>query len=253
MSNYHDRSARPADGAAAVVFVTTSWDDGHVLDDVLAARLEDNGLKGTFYIAPRNIEIAASDRMRPKEIRSLSERFEIGGHTLTHVRLPTLPDATAHAEIVNGKDALEDIVGQRLTSFCYPGGRYRARHRWMVRDAGFTLARTVRRGVTAPSAPFETHTTVNAYRHLVDGPAATRLARGHLATASRYYRNWDDMAIATFDQLMTTGGIFHLWGHSWEIDARRDWARLDRVCRHIARIPGVRYIENRDLPIGSEP
>jgi len=33
------------------VIVTTSWDDGHLLDLRLAQLLQDAGLKGTFYIS----------------------------------------------------------------------------------------------------------------------------------------------------------------------------------------------------------
>jgi hypothetical protein len=40
------------------VFVTTSWDDGHILDHKLASLLHDYRLRGTFYIAPKNVELA---------------------------------------------------------------------------------------------------------------------------------------------------------------------------------------------------
>jgi hypothetical protein len=59
--------------------------------------------------------------------------------------------------------------------------------------------------------------------------------------------NWDDLAIALFDQTLTTGGVFHLWGHGWEIDVRRDWKRLERVLDHIGGRPGVSYLPNGAL------
>jgi hypothetical protein len=62
------------------------------------------------------------------------------------------------------KDALEHVVDMPLRWVCYPGGEYRHQHRAMVCEAGFELARTVRRGVTGLSPHYETHTTVNAYR-----------------------------------------------------------------------------------------
>ena len=53
--------------------------------------------------------------------------------------------------------------------------------------------------------------------------------------------------MAHFDRCLDRGGVFHLWGHSWEIDARDDWRRLDRVLAYISGHPGVRYIRNGEL------
>ena len=49
-------SNQPRDGAArGAVFVTTSWDDGHVLDHKVANLLESYDLPGTFYVATQNV------------------------------------------------------------------------------------------------------------------------------------------------------------------------------------------------------
>ncbi|MFZ0832470.1 MAG: polysaccharide deacetylase family protein [Mycobacterium sp.] len=229
------------------VFVTTSWDDGHVCDRELAKLLEQHGLPGTFYIAQGNVELPHHERLCDREIADLACRFEIGGHTLTHRRLTSLPDDVARREIVDGKDVLEQVIGAPLHSFCYPGGQYRPRHTAMVRDAGFATARTVRRGVTDFSPRYESHTTVHAYRHLVDGPAAIRLARGNFRRAAGVYCNWDVLATTMFDRVLHTGGVFHLWGHSWEIERNRDWGRLKRVFDYIGGRSDVNYIDNRAL------
>src|SRR2546423_15364182 len=106
---------------AGTVFVTTSWDDGHMLDHQLAGLLETYELPGTFYVAPRNVELRQRERLRDRDLRALASDFEIGGHTLTHLRLTTLPDSVARREIEEGKDALEHIISAPLRSFCYPG------------------------------------------------------------------------------------------------------------------------------------
>jgi peptidoglycan/xylan/chitin deacetylase (PgdA/CDA1 family) len=229
------------------VYVTTSWDDGHVLDLEVANLLEAHELPGTFYIAPRNRELPSRVRLAPRAVRMLGEQFEIGGHTLNHPRLPNLAPEQARREIVEGKAELEQTLGYPLRSFCYPGGAYTSVHPPMVREAGFAIGRTVERGVSTPTTPYETATTVHAYRHLVDGRAALQLAGGDRRTAARYFLNWDAMAIARFDAMLETGGVFHLWGHSWEVDANGDWTRLERVLAHIARRPGVRYVDNGEL------
>jgi peptidoglycan/xylan/chitin deacetylase (PgdA/CDA1 family) len=214
----------------------------------VAALLENYGMPGTFYVAPANREIPLSRRLDARGIGDLSRTFEIGGHTMTHPRLTTLPLTESEREVVTGRRFLQDCTGQPITAFCYPGGCYDARHPALVAAAGFTLARTVERHVTrlGPS-PFEVGTTFHAYRHLSDPMAAWRMAGARGGRAWRYYRDWDTWAIACFDRVFQTGGVYHLWGHSWEIDSRHDWLRLERVLKHVSGRPDVRYVDNSGL------
>jgi ABC-type uncharacterized transport system YnjBCD substrate-binding protein len=50
-----------------------------------------------------------------------------------------------------------------------------------------------------------------------------------------------------FDRVNREGGVFHLWGHSWEIDRYKDWDRLEKVLRYISGHENVTYATNRDL------
>lgn len=242
-------SIRPWDGGMRrPVFVTTSWDDGHVLDHKVADLLETYGLAGTFYVASHNVEVRPRDRLGNRGTLLLAGRFEIGAHTRLHLRLPTLSLAVARHEVADGKTDLEDVVGRAVRSFCYPGGAYLPEHVTLVRDAGFTVARTVRRYSTVASPPLEMPTTIHAYRHYLDGPTLLRTFAYQLRPAHRAFWNWDVVAVHLFDQVLAAGGVFHLWGHSWEVDAHNDWDRLERVFAHISRRPGVSYVTNGDLP-----
>lgn len=234
------------------VIVTTSWDDGHILDLRVAEMLDQHGLTGTFYVAPRSIEMRAKDRLTSAQLRSIADRFEIGGHTLTHRRLPSLSVAEATDEIGQGKAEVEQTLGRAVTSFAYPGGRYDRRHLGLVRDAGFELARTVRRHVTEAAVDrFQVHTTVQAYRHWSDLGAVIRQSQFRPATAAGRFWSWDRLAAAAFDDVLQRGGVFHLWGHSWEIDERGDWGRLDAVLAYIAQRAGVSYVVNGALPLNT--
>jgi hypothetical protein len=242
----HDTARHSPDHARTAV--TTSWDDGHKLDLRLAAMLERAGVAGTFYIAPRSCEIPAEARLTSDDIRSLAGAFEIGGHTLTHARLPRLSASEAAEEIRQGKSLLEDVIQSPVRSFCYPRGEYRPWHLDLVREAGFSLGRTVRRHETDfPRDPLRTGTTVHAYRHWRDIPAIAWLAGCQPTKAAAQFWNWDDLAIGLFDRTLATGGLFHLWGHSWEVDAHDDWGRLERVLHHIGGRSSLRYITNGDL------
>ena len=127
------------------VMVTTSWDDGHELDAKLALELDNYGLTGTFYVSPQSAEMPSQKRIRGATLCDLAQRFEIGGHTLTHPCLTRLALDDAAREINQGKEALQEIIGRTVTSFCYPYGAYGAQHVELVRAAGFLAARTIRR------------------------------------------------------------------------------------------------------------
>ncbi|HUC01829.1 MAG TPA: polysaccharide deacetylase family protein [Candidatus Paceibacterota bacterium] len=225
--------------------VTTSWDDGHILDMKLSDLLSRYGLPATFYIAPENREIAASERLSKAAVRSLSERFEIGAHTMTHPRLSRIDDASANAEIATSKSVLEDWTGKPVSAFCYPGGDFTPAHEAMVKDAGFAVARTVKRFSFGGGDRFAMPTTVHAYRHWSDVSAIA--AFSGIKNFLRNYLHWDDLAIALFEHARKNGGTFHLWGHSWEIEKNGDWNRLERVFRHIGRQNGITYKTNSQL------
>jgi peptidoglycan/xylan/chitin deacetylase (PgdA/CDA1 family) len=226
--------------------VTTSWDDGHILDLKLAELLNRYDIAGTFYIAPENHEISGERRLSRGQIKKLSTQHEIGAHTMTHPKLSEMKDDDAESEIILSKSTLEDITGREITSFCYPNGNYKAKHETMVRDAGFSLARTVIRfSLDAGNDPFAMLTTVHAYRHWSDiMPILQHTGPAKMIPA---YFNWDDLAISLFDRMMIEGGVFHLWGHSWEIEQHNDWHRLERVLRYIARRSGVNYLPNNAI------
>jgi peptidoglycan/xylan/chitin deacetylase (PgdA/CDA1 family) len=228
------------------IFVTTSWDDGHELDVRLAAELSDRGMTGTFYVAPECREIPAAKRLTANQLRELAHGFEIGAHTLTHPRLPSISLDEARREIVEGKDALEAMIGQPVRSFCYPYGAYGDAHPPLVRAAGFIMARTVERFCTGtPENLFEMGTTIHAYRHLVDGPQILRRSRWPRHAAGMWH-NWELLGRRLFKETQATGGVFHLWGHSWEVDANDDWARLRRILDEISN-EDVVFVTNGEL------
>lgn len=229
------------------MIVTTSWDDGHELDAKLGLELANHGFAATFYVAPQCAGIPALKRITPAALRDLAELFEIGGHTYTHPHLTRLTRAESAREIELGKVALEDILGHTVTSFCYPYGAYRAEHVALVRAAGFSVARTVRRFCTrASDDPLQLATTSHAVRHRADLWRVARRSRT-FSDARGGWANWDALARQLFDEVKAAGGIYHLWGHSWEIEANDDWPRLRSLLRYIADQDEVRFLTNAEL------
>src|SRR5207248_2809873 len=149
--------------------VTTSWDDGHKLDLKLAHLLQKYNIPATFYVSPASREFSKRDLLSEQEIQSLSESFEIGGHTLHHPNLARVPLDFAVDNIKAGKDILESIVGKKLQSFAYPYGAYTEQVQKAVLDSGFLVVRTTKRFSIASSREYSAlPTTVHVYTHLSD-------------------------------------------------------------------------------------
>jgi glycosyltransferase involved in cell wall biosynthesis len=119
----------------------------------------------------------------------------------------------------------------------------------MVRKAGFVYARTVKRhSFYAGNSLFEACTTINAYDHVQDLWKIAVFAKFNPIKIIRYLR-WDELAKAMFDRVSETGGEFHLWGHSWEINDHHDWEKLDNVLKYIANKKNVQYVTNSEIAV----
>ncbi|MDZ4226160.1 MAG: polysaccharide deacetylase family protein, partial [Patescibacteria group bacterium] len=166
----------------------------------------------------------------------------------THPQLTRVSDTEAQEEMHSSKAYLEEITDQTITSFCYPQGYYTSAHVAMAKKEGFTLARTVKRFAFAVGPnPFVMPTTLHTYRHWSDALPILQ-AVGWKKFLSCYL-DWEVLARELFDQTVERGGVFHLWGHSWETDMRGDWERLERVLQHISNRKGIEYVTNQKLII----
>jgi peptidoglycan/xylan/chitin deacetylase (PgdA/CDA1 family) len=223
------------------VIITTSWDDGHPSDMKLAELLQKYGIPATFYVAPKNRERTT---LSPKQIQEIAANFDIGGHTYTHAYLPGLSEDEAFAEIKGGRDCLEEIIGREIHSFCYPRGAYNSDVIKLVKKAGFQGARTIKLFQRKVFPPFEMGVTMHASRNKdsrYDGiPRHSRIralrnARllTHLLVRNSFFKDWHEVAMDYLDFMERNGGIFHLCGHSWEIEENEDWEKLVFVFNRI--------------------
>jgi peptidoglycan/xylan/chitin deacetylase (PgdA/CDA1 family) len=229
------------------IFVTTSWDDGHVLDTKMADLLASHGCKGTFYVSPKSHEIRPSKRISKAALRDVDSKFEVGGHTLTHPHLTRVPPSVAVGEITDGKHAVEDVIGHAITSFCYPYGAYRPEHVEMVGAAGFRVGRTIRRfNLTTSADPLQMPTTTHAVRRRADGWQVARRTASPVKVI-RMWRHWDVLARRVFEEAQERGGVIHIWGHSWEIEKNSDWERLSSLLGELAGYRNATMVTNGEL------
>ncbi len=234
-----------------------SVDDGHPLDLRVAELLDRFGLNATFYVPISNDE--GWPVMEAAQLRSLAQRFEVGSHTLSHRFLSTLDDGAARRQISEGKQQLEDILGQPVQGFCYPGGQYRRRHMAMVRAAGFAYARTTQnlRIDTAPGQPLAMPTTLQFYPHPRSVVLRNFVSQRHwlqrretlqIALASA---DWQQRAHRLLEHAIARGGVFHLWCHSLDLEQLQLWEAFAQfLARVAALLPPSQRVSNGALARG---
>lgn len=231
------------------MIVTTSWDDGHVLDLRLAEMLDEAGVAATFYVALENREIAARDRIPRAGVCSIAERFEIGSHSQTHTVLTKLPIARARREMLDSKAALSDLTGKPVDAFCYPKGAHNHRLADAARDCGYRYARTVGDfELGLPADPLRAATTLEAARPCwLRWPVTCARSISMGLGSPAVLCDWAARAIALFERARADDAVFHLWGHSWVLERRQQWERLRRVLRHISQFPDITMLTNGEL------
>lgn len=232
---------------------TTSWDDGHPLDARLAELLSKHGFGGTFYMPLSNRE--GLPVLHPTEMRRLGQRFEIGSHTIDHCYLTSVDTGESRRQIVDGKYQIEQVLGHSVAGFCYPGGQYTLEHRKMVVDAGFEYARTISNfHQTLLGDPFCVPTTIQCYPHKREVLVRNFVKRGEWIKRCGLFfvavgeENFAMRLRRVLDHVCLHGEMFHLWGHSWELEGFDGWRQLDDFLRYAAdRIPVDRRLSNREV------
>ncbi|MGH9463242.1 MAG: polysaccharide deacetylase family protein [Vicinamibacteria bacterium] len=100
----------------------------------------------------------SSQTLSPEELICVEDGglVDVGAHSVTHPVLSALPAATQRDEITLCKFQLEEILGHKVSSFCYPHGAYTAETVALVRSAAFTSACSVVSRPVGPNAdPFQ--------------------------------------------------------------------------------------------------
>ncbi len=233
--------------------VTTSWDDGDPRDIEVAELLHSRGLAGTFYIPMSGYLERAT--LTHSDLRNLSSAaFEIGAHSMSHRTLTHLNDKQLAHEVRTCKHTLEQLIGKEVPMFCYPNGRYNANVVRELKCAGYKGARTTQMLSTgAKFFPFEMPTTVQAFPHprtgyLRDlGRARNILGLWMFTTQLSQLESWIDLGKKLFRQVLEHGGVWHLYGHSWEIEELALWRELREMLDYVSHRPGVIYLTNGEL------
>lgn len=248
------------------VIVTTSWDDGAQEDLKILALLKKYNLKGTFYI-PQKIDHFVYDkplvRLNDKQIKKISHEQEVGAHTLTHQYFNVLDELEIEKEIFESKKWLEELIGQKVAVFAYPGGVFNSVALEKVAQAGFLGGRTVECFKTMVEDNFRMGVTMLAYpmfprsrdwslffrlKKYLERLSERKNSLREMEIASSPFASWSDLSMKLFDFVSEKGGVFHLAGHSWELEKYNLWPQLERVLAYISgRNTEVDYLTNGEV------
>jgi peptidoglycan/xylan/chitin deacetylase (PgdA/CDA1 family) len=140
-------SARAAAPSTNTV-ISIEFDDGNSDQYQTLAMLSSRGMHGTYYI--NSGTIGNPGAMTYAQLHDLANAGnDIGGHTLTHVDLPTLSSDEAKRQVCNDRVALLN-QGFAVTNFAFPYGDTNSTVAGLVSTCGYNSGRIVG-GVRSPS------------------------------------------------------------------------------------------------------
>ena len=126
-------------GASAHTIVSISFDDGLSSTPRAGKILASHGLPATFFLITGDVGTAG--HLNWSGVAQLAaEGHEIGGHTVTHVDLPTRTPAEQEQQICGSRQALLEH-GYPALSFAYPHGDFNAETLRILKSCGYTSAR----------------------------------------------------------------------------------------------------------------
>ena len=232
--------------------VTTSWDDGHSGDLPLAELLAARGMVGTFYWTVDHPEFQYLEPQQTADLLDMG--MEIGGHTMTHPDLTKISPDQLKWELEASKTHLEDYVQRPVRTFCYPFGYFNRAVRDAVEQAGYELARTTEAfRTTTGSDPMLVPVTMQVFQHDAKTHLKHSIRRRNFAGLANWLlrhrgsTDMDQIVERALAEVHDSGGVLHIWGHSWELERFDLWETLERLLDALAERNDVEYVTNDAL------
>jgi peptidoglycan/xylan/chitin deacetylase (PgdA/CDA1 family) len=112
--------------------LSTRWDDNHPNASNVRRKMLENGIRGSFYLTSRQPEQAEGSLAR---FLSQEGKCSVGGHSVSHPKLPEVTANKTFFELMDNRIALECLTDQPVNSLAFPYGQYQAKDRPEVLQA----------------------------------------------------------------------------------------------------------------------
>ncbi len=226
-----------------MVYFSFSWDDGAIEDLKLMDLSLKYSIPGIFFIPATNSERSV---LSGENIKKIAENnFEIGAHTYSHSYLTGLSLDKANEELLTGKTYLEQLLGNKVSHFCFPGGKFNS-ELVEVSKQYYQSARTADTGSISQNNSFLIKPTFHFYnrgkKSLIYNGLKNSFKFSILATKYISCPDYFDLIKKIIEDLSKSNNIYDImiWGHSWEIEKFKLWDKLEDLFQDISR----KYREN---------
>ena len=202
--------------------LTMSFDDGKLADIRLAELFKKYGIKATFHYNSANI--GKESYVTADDIRKIGEYHEVSCHGQTHAFLDKIPASFAVKEILEDKQALEDITGELVRGLSYPYGTYTNEVLTLLPMLGIEHSRTINNTNSCylPDNFLEWNPTCHQ-SHDID-------------------KMWNKLM--KFNKHIR---LLYIWGHSYEFDRDNTWERMENFCKMAGNNEEVWYATNIEI------
>lgn len=205
--------------------VTFSFDDGNIADRRLIEIMNKYNLVGTFNLISDRFDHETV--VLNSEITSLYSGHEIACHTLTHPHMERLPFSYQIKELLEDRKNLEEKTGYIVRGFAYP---YGAKNEYTIpalKAVGLEYARNTNStfSISQPEDLYEWR-------------------------PSCHYRDYEKVYprfINAFKQSWNFGGLFYIWGHSYEVADANEWEFFEDMCKRLSGLDDVWYATNIEI------
>lgn len=211
----------------ATMAAVLSWDDGIPQDKPAAELMHRHGWRASFFFNRKSPMVE-----RWKELEDLG--MEVASHSWSHPFYALQSPERCRDESVLMRLFLESKVSHPVVSFAYPfnyGPAYDSRGDYVLRsqqEAGYLSGRSTLNGPLALDALGE--------------PLAMKTDAHFLAGGKVIESAWNRAA-------STPRGVFYVWGHTYEIVSKQDWAAFEAFLKSYGRRPNVWYASQGDLMV----
>lgn len=202
--------------------LTMSFDDGKLADIRLAELFKKYGIKATFHY--NSVNIGKESYVTADDVRKIGEYHEVSCHGQTHAFLDKIPASFAVKEILEDKQALEDITGELVRGLSYPYGTYTNEVLTLLPMLGIEYSRTINNTNSCylPDNFLEWNPTCHQ-SHDID-------------------KMWNKLM--KFNKHIR---LLYIWGHSYEFDRDNTWERMENFCKMAGNNEEVWYATNIEI------